>query len=132
MDIDCCNFFEHKIELKESAVPHREGARRMTPHKSDACRAEIEKLLEYDMIKPSKSPWACGVVMAKKKGVAKILLRLLLPERGDHKGHLPNTTHRREPLEAWRCQFFHYTRSGFSLPAGSTAKEGQRKYWTCI
>ena len=40
----------------------------MTPHKSEACRAEIEMLLEYDMIEPSKSPWACGVVMAKKKG----------------------------------------------------------------
>ena len=23
-------------------------------------------LMEYDMIEPSKSPWACGVVMAKK------------------------------------------------------------------
>ena len=45
-----------------------QGARRMTPHKSEACRAEIEMLLEYDMIEPSKSPWACGVVMAKKKG----------------------------------------------------------------
>ena len=40
----------------------------MTPHKSEACRAEKEMLLEYDMIEPSKSPWACGVVMAKKKG----------------------------------------------------------------
>ena len=49
-------------------VPHREGARRMTPHKSDACRKKIETLLEYDMIEPSKSPWACGVVMAEKKG----------------------------------------------------------------
>ena len=39
----------------------------MTPHKSDACRKEIETLLEYDMIEPSKPPWACGVVMAKKK-----------------------------------------------------------------
>ena len=26
--------------LEEGAVPHREGARRMTPHKSEACRAE--------------------------------------------------------------------------------------------
>ena len=40
----------------------------MTPHKSGACRKEIETLLEYDMIESSKSPWACGVVMAKKKG----------------------------------------------------------------
>ena len=67
-DIGCCNFVEHEIELEKSAVPHREGARRITPHKSDACRKEIETLLEYDMTKPSKSPWACGVVMAKKKG----------------------------------------------------------------
>ena len=67
-DIGCCNFVEHEIELEEGAVPHREGARRMTPHKSEACRAEIEMLLEYDMIEPSNSPWACGVVMAKKKG----------------------------------------------------------------
>ena len=67
-DIGCCNFVKHEIELDEGAVPHREGARRMTPHKSEACRAEIEMLLEYDMIEPSKSPWACGVVMVKKKG----------------------------------------------------------------
>ena len=67
-DIGCCNLVEHEIELEEGAVPHREGARRMTPHKSEACRAEIEMLLEYDMIERSKSSWACGVVMAKKKG----------------------------------------------------------------
>ena len=66
-DIGCCDFVEHEIELEENAIPHREGARRMTPHKSDACRKEIETLLKYNMIEPSKSPWACGVVMAKKK-----------------------------------------------------------------
>ena len=55
-DIGCCNFVEHEIELEENAIPHREGARRMTPHKSDACRKEIETLLEYDMVEPSKSP----------------------------------------------------------------------------
>ena len=68
MDIGCYNFVEHGIELQEGAILHREGARRMTAHKLEACRAEIEMLLEYDMIEPSKSPWACGVVMAKKKG----------------------------------------------------------------
>ena len=67
-DIGCCNFVEHKIELEEGAVPHREGARRMTPHKSEAGRAEIEMLREYDMIKPSKLPLVCGVVMTKNKG----------------------------------------------------------------
>ena len=67
-DIGCCNFVEHQIELQEFAVPHREGTRRMTPHTSDACRKEIETLPEYDLVKPSKSPWACGVVIAKKKG----------------------------------------------------------------
>ena len=40
----------------------------MTPHKPEACGKEIEMLMEYDKIEPSKSPWACGVVMAKKKG----------------------------------------------------------------
>ena len=40
----------------------------MTPHKSEACRAEIEMLLEYDIIEPSKLPWTCRVVMAKKEG----------------------------------------------------------------
>ena len=67
-DIGCCNFVEHEIEIEEGSVPLREGARRMTPHKSEACRKEKEILMEYDMIEPSKSPWACGVVMAKKKG----------------------------------------------------------------
>ena len=39
----------------------------MTPHKPEACWLEIEMLLEYDMIEPSKSPFP-WVVMAKKKG----------------------------------------------------------------
>ena len=44
-DIGCFNFVEHEIELEQAAVLHREGARRMTPHKSYACRKEIETLL---------------------------------------------------------------------------------------
>ena len=56
-DIGCCNFEEHEIEIEEGSVSHRKGARRMTPHKSEACRKEIEMLTENDMIEPSKSPW---------------------------------------------------------------------------
>ena len=40
----------------------------MNPHKLEAWRAEVEKQLEYDMKEPSKSHWASGVVIAKKKG----------------------------------------------------------------
>ena len=99
----CCNFVEHENELEEGAVPHTEGGRSRTPHKSQACREEIELLLEYDMIEPSKSPWACGVVMAKKKGEQP---RFSLSECGDHKGRLSTTTYRRDPLGTLRCQVF--------------------------
>ena len=54
-DIGCCNFVEHEIEIEEGSVTQREGARRMIPHKSKACRKEIEMLIEYDMIEPSNS-----------------------------------------------------------------------------
>ena len=102
-DIGCCNFVEHEIEQGEGAVPHREEARRMTPHKSEAFRAEIEMLLKYDMIEPSKSPWACGVLIAKKKGgQLSFCMRPLLPERGNYKRRLTNSTHRRKPLETWK------------------------------
>ena len=67
-DIGSCNFVKYEIEKEEGGIPHREDLRRMRPHKSEVCRAEIEILLEYDMIEPSKLPWACGVVNAKKKG----------------------------------------------------------------
>ena len=36
--VDCCNFVEREIEIEESSVPHREGARKLTPHKSEACK----------------------------------------------------------------------------------------------
>ena len=65
-DIWRCNFVEHEIEPEEIAVPHRDGAGRMTPDKLDAYRKEDETLLDNEMIEPSESPWACGVVMAKK------------------------------------------------------------------
>ena len=93
-DIGCCNFVEHEIELEENAIPHRGGgggARRMTPHKLDACRKEIETLLEYDMIEPSKSPWACGVVMVKKKGDSSGFVGLSIPELRHGEGCLSNT-----------------------------------------
>ena len=63
----------------------------MTPHKLDACRKEIETLLEYDMIEPSKSPWACGVVMVKKKGDSSGFVGLSIPELRHGEGCLSHT-----------------------------------------
>ena len=44
----------------------------MTPQKSEACKKEIEMLMDYDIIEPLKSPWACSVVMAQKEGQLRI------------------------------------------------------------
>ena len=71
----------------------------MTPHKLEACRAEIEILLKYDILKLSKGLLGCHEL--KERGTAKILLRLSLPERGGHKRRLLSTTYRREPLETF-------------------------------
>ena len=38
----------------------------MTSHKSEAYRKEIEMIMEDDMIEPSNSPSACGVIISKK------------------------------------------------------------------
>ena len=94
-NIGCCNFVEYEIELEEGGIPHREGARRMTPHKSEACRAEIEMLLDYDMIETSKSPSTFGVVMAKKNGGSLCFFAIyLLPERITNKRCLTDTADR--------------------------------------
>ena len=106
-DIGCCNFVEHEIELEEGAVPHREGARRMMPHKSEACRAEIEVLLEYDMIEPSKSPWARVVVRAKKKGgQLRFCCNFRYLNKVTLKRCITDTANRREPLKLGDAKFF--------------------------
>ena len=59
---------EHEIEIEESSVTHREGARRMTLHKSVAYRKEIEMLMVYDMIEPSKSRGPVARSWPRRKG----------------------------------------------------------------
>ena len=67
-DLGRCTLIEHKIDLEPNAVPWREGPRRMTPFKTEKANEEVRMLIEMGVIEPSYSPWACGIVMAKKKG----------------------------------------------------------------
>ena len=66
-DIGRCTIAKHTIEVEPGAVPHREGARRMSPEKAEQANQEVRSLLALGMIQPSLSPWASGIVMVKKK-----------------------------------------------------------------
>ena len=66
-DIGRCTIAKHTIEVEPGAVPHREGARRMSPEKAERANQEVRSLLALGMIEPSLSPWASGIVMVKKK-----------------------------------------------------------------
>ena len=69
-DIGRCTIAKHTIEVEPGAVPHREGARRMSPEKAERANQEVRSLLALGMIQPSLSPWASGIVMVKKKSGA--------------------------------------------------------------
>ena len=61
------NIVTFSITLKEGAQPVAQAYHR-TPFKHrDALKAEIDKMLELGLIKPSCSPWASPVVLVPKK-----------------------------------------------------------------
>ena len=66
-DLGKCTVMEHKIDLQPGSVPWKEGPRRMTPLKTEKANEEVRELIHLGLIEPSDSPWACGIVMAKKK-----------------------------------------------------------------
>ena len=46
----------HPVEVELMAIPHREGARRMSPEKVERANQDVRNLLALDMIRPSLSP----------------------------------------------------------------------------
>ena len=66
-DIGKCKIAKHPVEVEPGAVPHREGARRMSPEKAERANQEVRDLLALGLIQSSLSPWASGIVMVKKK-----------------------------------------------------------------
>ena len=67
-DFGRCSVAEHEINLEPGAVPWKEGPRKMTPFLTEKANEEIRMLIELGLIELSYSPWASGIVMAKKKG----------------------------------------------------------------
>ena len=66
-DIGRCQIAKHRIELEPEAIPHKEGAKRMSPDKTAEANQEVWNLLALGLIQPFYSPWASGIVMVKKK-----------------------------------------------------------------
>ena len=66
-DIGRCTIAKHPVEIEPGAVPHREGARHMSPEKAERANQEVRTLLALGINQPSLSPWASGIVMVKKK-----------------------------------------------------------------
>ena len=66
-DIRRCTIAKHRIELEPDAIPHREGAKLMSPDKAGKANQEVRNLLALGLIQPSHSTWASGIVMVKKK-----------------------------------------------------------------
>ena len=74
-------------------TPHRERARRMTPHKSEAWQAEKNAAPRQTDLTLEVTLYLWGCHGQEEWRTAKILMRLSQPEQGDNKGRLPNTTH---------------------------------------
>ena len=57
---------QHRVDTGD-ALPSRIPYRRLPMSKKVAMEAEVEKMLEEDVIQPSESPWSSPVVMVTKK-----------------------------------------------------------------
>ena len=65
-DIGRTGIIKHKIDTGE-ARPVKQPLRRVPMHMNAEVDSHIEQMLEKDVIQPSCSPWASGIVLVKKK-----------------------------------------------------------------
>ncbi|GES76231.1 enzymatic polyprotein, putative [Rhizophagus clarus] len=61
------NYVKHEIKIKEGQEPIMQKRYRETEEKGKFIKKEIEQMLKLERIRPSKSPWASSVTLAKKK-----------------------------------------------------------------
>ena len=69
-DIGRTGVLKHRIPTKD-VQPIKQPLRRVPYHMQKEMDEQIDKLLEKDVITPSKSPWASGIVLVKKKDGSK-------------------------------------------------------------
>ena len=60
------NLVKHKIRM-EDYTPIKERPRRIPPSQYDEVKSRLQEMLDVGAIRPSNSPWASAVVLAKKK-----------------------------------------------------------------
>ena len=65
-DIGHSTAVEHRVDLTDDA-PFKQRHRRIPPSMYSEVRNHLNTLLHCDIIRPSHSPWASNVVLAKKK-----------------------------------------------------------------
>ena len=69
-DIGRTGVLKHRIPTGE-AKPIRQPLRRVPYHMQKEMDEQIDNMLKKDVITPSKSPWASGIVLVKKKDGSK-------------------------------------------------------------
>lgn len=62
-----CNVLEHTIYLEGNPAPVKQRYRLLSPALQEQVHAEIKKLLDKGIVRPSISPWASPIVVVKKK-----------------------------------------------------------------
>ena len=65
-DLGKTGIVKHRIDTG-GAKPIRQPARRLPIHQRKEAEAEVQKMLEREVIEQSSSPWASPIVLVKKK-----------------------------------------------------------------
>lgn len=61
---------KHRIITDDATSPIKQNPYRVAPKEREEIQKHVKKMLEDDVIQPSKSPWASPVVLVKKKTAA--------------------------------------------------------------
>ena len=59
---------QHNLNVAKSAKPRKQNLRKFPTEKAEAAKAEVQRLLDADVIRPVQYPeWLDNVVMVRKK-----------------------------------------------------------------